>query len=189
MDVRVRYILSEYPGVCRAVIGNSPVGLYIVEPKLRAYVGARIACAPRSLPCFPLFPLAGCSYQLETMYSKTDADMEQTGSIAAAERQTVAANAAAPPEVDRCAYARAASPADVVARGAKDASVPWENPNTGAGGNITPLAASYSNGAFTCRDFLASYVRGQAQAWLQGAACRTAHGKWEVKSLRPFKQS
>ncbi|MGO9398957.1 MAG: RT0821/Lpp0805 family surface protein [Xanthobacteraceae bacterium] len=133
------------------------------------------------------FSAAGCSYQLETMYSKTDADVEQTGSIAAAERQTVAANAAAPSEVD-LAYARAVA-ADVVARGAKDASVPWENPNTGAGGNITPLAASYSDGAFTCRDFLASYVRGQAQAWLQGAACRTARGKWEVKSLRPFKQS
>ncbi|MGA8653540.1 MAG: RT0821/Lpp0805 family surface protein [Xanthobacteraceae bacterium] len=121
------------------------------------------------------------------MYSKTDADVEQTGSIAAAERQTVAANAAAPSEVD-LAYARAVA-ADVVGRGAKDASVPWQNPNTGAGGNITPLAASYSDGAFTCRDFLASYVRGQAQAWLQGAACRTARGKWEVKSLRPFKQS
>ncbi|MGO9629042.1 MAG: RT0821/Lpp0805 family surface protein [Xanthobacteraceae bacterium] len=133
------------------------------------------------------FSAAGCSYQLETMYSKTDADVEQTGSIAAAERQTVAANAAAPSEVD-LAYARAVA-ADVVGRGAKDASVPWENPNTGAGGNITPLAASYSDGAFTCRDFLASYVRGQAQAWLQGAACRTARGKWEVKSLRPFKQS
>ena len=29
---------------------------------------------------------------------------------------------------------------------AKDSSVPWENPHTGAGGNITPLAASYSEG-------------------------------------------
>ena len=80
-------------------------------------------------------------------------------------------NAAAPSEVD-LAYARAVA-ADVLARGGKDASVPWENPHTGAGGNITPLAASYSEGAFTCRDFLASYVRGQAQDWLQGAACRT----------------
>ena len=43
-------------------------------------------------------------------------------------------------------------------------------------------------GASTCRDFLASYVLGQAQAWLQGEACRTPHGTWEVKSLRPLKQ-
>jgi surface antigen len=129
---------------------------------------------------------AGCAYQLDTTFSKADADMEQTGSFGRAERQVTATSVIAPSETD-LAYARAVA-ADVVGHGAKDASIPWENPNTGAGGNITPLAASYSDGSLTCRDFLASYVRGQEQAWLQGEACRTAHGKWEVKSLRPFKQ-
>ena len=62
-----------------------------------------------------------------------------------------------------------------------------QNPQTGAGGNITPLATSYSEGGLPCRDFLASYVHGGSQAWLQGAACRTSHGKWEVKSLKPLK--
>jgi surface antigen len=129
---------------------------------------------------------AGCAYQLDTTFSKADADVEQTGSFGPAERQVTATSVVAPSETD-LAYARAVA-ADVVGHGAKDASIPWENPNTGAGGNITPLAASYSDGSLTCRDFLASYVRGQEQAWLQGEACRTAHGKWEVKSLRPFKQ-
>jgi surface antigen len=129
---------------------------------------------------------SGCAYQLDTAFSKADADVEQTGSISRADRQVTAANVVAPSETD-LAYARAVA-ADVVGHGAKDASIPWENPNTGAGGNITPLAASYSEGSLTCRDFLASYVRGPAQAWLQGEACRTAHGKWEVRSLRPFKQ-
>jgi surface antigen len=92
----------------------------------------------------------------------------------------------APSEAD-LAYARAVA-ADALARGSKDNSIPWENPNTGAGGNITPLATAYNDGAATCRDFLASYVRGPAQSWLQGAACRTAQGKWEVKTLRPMKQ-
>jgi surface antigen len=132
------------------------------------------------------FSVGGCAYQLETAFSKTDADAEQTGAIGAADRHAAAASLAAPAEAD-LAYARAVA-ADVVGRGAKDSSIPWENPNTGAGGNITPLAAAYNDGASTCRDFLASYVRGQAQAWLQGEACRTAHGKWEVRSLRPFKQ-
>jgi surface antigen len=129
---------------------------------------------------------AGCAYQLDTSFSKADADMAQTGSIGGADRRVTAENVA-PLETD-LAYARAVA-ADVLGHGAKDASIPWENPNTGAGGNITPLAASYSEGALTCRDFLASYVNGQPQAWLQGEACRTAHGKWEVRSLRPFKQS
>jgi surface antigen len=130
---------------------------------------------------------AGCAYQLDTSFSKADADVAQTGSIGGADRQVTAANVVVPSETD-LAYARAVA-ADVVGHGAQDASIPWENPNTGAGGNITPLAAPYSDGALSCRDFLASYVRGQAQAWLEGEACRTAHGKWEVRSLRPFTQS
>jgi surface antigen len=137
---------------------------------------------------------AGCAYQLNTPLSKADADVEQTGSIGNAERQADAAKGAAKgaakaaelSETD-LAYARAVA-ADVAGHGAKDSSIPWENPNTGAGGNITPLAASYNDGSLTCRDFLASYVRGQAQAWLQGEACRTTHGKWEVRSLKPLKQ-
>ena len=88
-----------------------------------------------------------------------------------------------PAEAD-LAYARAAA-AEALTRGGKDSSVPWENPQTGAGGNITPLAAAYSQGGFTCRDFLASYVRAGSEAWLQGEACRTDQGKWEVKTLRP----
>ena len=130
---------------------------------------------------------AGCSYQLDSLFSKADADVEQTGStVRPADRTGHTATAAPPSEVD-LAYARAVA-ADVLAHGAKDSSIPWANPHTGAGGNITPLAASYSEGAFTCRDFLASYVRGESEAWLQGAACRTQQGKWEVKSLKPLKQ-
>jgi surface antigen len=120
------------------------------------------------------------------MSSKSDADVELTGSIAAPARPPAAAAAVAPSEVD-LAYARAVA-ADALAHGSKDASIPWANPNTGAGGNITPLAAAYNEGAATCRNFLASYVRGQAQAWLQGEGCRTARGKWEVKSLKAFKE-
>ena len=133
------------------------------------------------------FSAAGCSYQLDSLFSKADADIEQTGStIRSADQAGHAAIAAPPSEVD-LAYARAVA-ADVLAHAAKDSSIPWENPHTGASGNITPLAASYSDGAFTCRDFLASYVRGESEAWLQGAACRTREGKWEVKSLKPLKQ-
>ena len=69
---------------------------------------------------------------------------------------------------------------------AKNNSVPWRNPQTGVGGNITPLAAAYSEGGLSCRNFLASYVNGGAQAWLQGSACRGARGEWQVKNLRPI---
>ncbi len=132
------------------------------------------------------FSAGGCSYQLETMFSKSEAEAEPTGSLAHTGAPVQPANAATWSEAD-LAYARAVA-ADAITRGGKDSSIPWENPTTGAGGNITPLAMAHTDGAFTCRDFLASYVHGEQQAWLQGEACRTAHGKWEVKSLKPFKQ-
>jgi surface antigen len=120
------------------------------------------------------------------MMTKSEADAEQTSSISPNGRVDRTAEAATLSEAD-LAYARAVA-ADALGRGTSDSSIPWENPHTGAGGNITPLAASHSDGAFICRDFLASYLRGQSEAWLQGEACRTAHGKWEVKTLKPLKQ-
>ena len=76
--------------------------------------------------------------------------------------------------------------ATALARAGKDSSFPWENPDTGAGGNITPLATSYTEGGLSCRDFLASYVHGGSQDWLQGAACRTEAGAWEIRRLKPL---
>ena len=119
------------------------------------------------------------------MFSNDDSDMP-TGSIEHAGSSSVwVAGASEPAEVD-LAYARTAA-SNVLARGGKDASVPWRNPQTGASGNITPLATAYSEGGLPCRDFLSSYVRGSAQDWLQGAACRSASGAWEVTRLKPLK--
>jgi surface antigen len=87
------------------------------------------------------------------------------------------------------AFARNAA-SDVLTKGDKDSSQPWENPATGARGSVTPLAASYTaDDGRTCRDFLASYVNGTSEAWLQGAACRSEHGRWDVHSLKPWKKS
>ncbi len=125
----------------------------------------------------------GCSLPLDTMFEKADAQVGQTGSVPPGASLS---QAGAPSEAD-LAYARAVA-AEALARGGKDASIPWENPHTGAGGNITPLSAAYAEGALFCRDFLASYVRGQSQAWLKGEACRTERGVWEVKSLKQLNQ-
>lgn len=124
------------------------------------------------------FALGGCSYNLSSLLASDDPAL--TASVA---RPDPAA-AARPQEAD-LAYARAAA-ADALGRADKDGSVPWENPQSGAGGNITPLASSYREGSFTCRDFLASYVHGELQTWLQGEACRAGQGKWQVKSLTPL---
>lgn len=92
-----------------------------------------------------------------------------------------------PPDGD-LAFARAAA-SDVLARGGKDASAPWENPSTGARGTVTPIATAYTQDGLTCRDFLASYVQGSSQAWMQGEACKQDKGSWEVRALKPWKRS
>jgi surface antigen len=166
--------------------------------RLPSYSGsacARLRCKGAALTLLLALGLlnSGCamSGSVNSLFgsSKDDprayAHAETTGSIGA--RTASTATSGLPPEAD-LAYARAAV-ADLLGRGATTASASWENPRTGARGTVTPIAAAYTQDGTTCRDFLASVVRGGAEAWLQGEACRASHGKWEVKSLRPWKRS
>jgi hypothetical protein len=135
--------------------------------------------------CALALTLGGCSfsYQLDSAFSKKG-DAEQTGSL----RQNAAKPAPEPPAEGDLAIARAAV-SEVLTKGGKDVSMPWENPNTGARGTLTPLAADYDQDGRTCRDFLASYVKNGSESWLQGEACRAGRGKWEVRNLRPWKST
>jgi surface antigen len=92
-----------------------------------------------------------------------------------------------PTEAD-LAFARNAV-SDVLTRGSKDSSQPWENPASGARGSVTPLSTAYTSEGRTCRDFLASYVNGASESWLQGAACMSGRGRWDVHTLKPWKRS
>ncbi len=92
-----------------------------------------------------------------------------------------------PPEQD-LAVARAAV-SEFLGRGGSDSSMPWENPRTGARGTITPIAAEYAQDGSTCREFLASYVAKDNEAWLQGEACQMHQGKWVVRSLKPWQRN
>jgi surface antigen len=125
--------------------------------------------------------LGGCSLsRTDGALAKIDGD-EVTGSI-----HPVKAAATVPTESD-LAFARNAA-SDVLTRGSKDSSQPWENPETGARGSVTPLAQAYSSDGHTCRDFLASYVNGGSESWLQGAACQSDQGRWEIHTLKPWRQ-
>ena len=86
------------------------------------------------------------------------------------------------------AFARDAA-SDVLTKGDKDSSRPWENAKTGAHGSVTPLAKAYTaDDGRNCRDFLASYVNGDTESWLQGAACQTANGHWDIHTLKPWRR-
>jgi surface antigen len=124
----------------------------------------------------------GCSYKLGGFFGK-DEKAEVTSTVSRSARE----KAKEPAEAD-LALAKAAVN-DVLSRGGQDTSMPWENPRTGARGTVTPIASAYNQDGFTCRDFLASYVREGDESWLQGEACRVHQGKWEVKNLRPLKRT
>ncbi len=127
------------------------------------------------------FGSAGCSLsRSDGAFAKME-DREVTGSI------TPPAAPPVPTESD-LVFARTAA-SDVLTKGDKDSSQPWENPETGARGSVTPLAQAYSSDdGRTCRDFLASYVNGRSESWLQGAACKGGQGRWEIHTLKPWKR-
>lgn len=77
--------------------------------------------------------------------------------------------------------------ADAVAKNGTAKSATWENPATGARGTITPIAVAAKQDA--CRNFLASYVHGRNETWLEGQACRGRNGRWEVRRLEPWKRT
>lgn len=111
-------------------------------------------------------------------FSKSEDSEVMTGSIAAEP---------VPTESD-LAFARTAA-SDVLTKGDKDTSQPWANPQTGARGSVTPLAQAYADSeGRTCRDFLASYVNGRTESWLQGAACQAGRGRWEIHTLKPWRR-
>ena len=128
------------------------------------------------------FGSGGCSFSRSDggAFAKME-DREVTGSI------TPPVSPPVPTEAD-LVFARTAA-SDVLTKGDKDASQPWENPETGARGSVTPLAQAYTSEGRTCRDFLASYVNGQSESWLQGAACQTGRGGWEIHTLKPWRES
>ncbi|MDP2410068.1 MAG: RT0821/Lpp0805 family surface protein [Pseudolabrys sp.] len=127
----------------------------------------------------------GCSLslQLDSMFNGDKND--HTGSIAPA---PLPKETGVQPSDADLAYTRAAA-SEVLRRGGKDASMPWENPASGARGTVTPIASAYTVEGRTCRDFLASYVSGTSQSWMQGEACREKKGGWEVRALKPWKNS
>src|ERR1700739_3098639 len=86
-------------------------------------------------------PRGACSYRLGSLFGQDEPKAEVTGSIASHAAATDQAGAAA--AATHLAYVRAAA-TQALAIDGKTTSVPWENPQTGARGTVTPIAAAYT---------------------------------------------
>ncbi|MGH6682629.1 MAG: RT0821/Lpp0805 family surface protein, partial [Pseudolabrys sp.] len=87
----------------------------------------------------------GCSmsYQLDSFLGG-----ERPESTASIKPPPGAKSVAQLPPSGDLIYARAAA-SELLKRGKKDASQPWENPESGARGTVTPIASAYSQGGQT----------------------------------------
>jgi hypothetical protein len=140
--------------------------------------------------------LGGCAVS-GSMFSKSGKDGaarayasdDVTGSVGTPPAIPVSVSTTGLPSETDLVFARMAI-VDVLQRGGKEMSAPWENPSSGAHGTVTPIASAYAKDGLTCRDVLASYLRrAGAESWMQGEACRAKGGAWEVRSLRPWSRS
>jgi hypothetical protein len=167
--------------------------------RLPPYSGTAVASLRLAALLGLALGVSGCAVSgpLGSMFSKSKdkdearayANEDVTGSIATPHATPASTSTAGLPSETDLAFARMAI-VDVLKRGSKEISSPWENPSSGARGTVTPIASAYNKDGATCRDFLASYVHRQgSESWLQGEACRAKQGDWEVKSLRPWSRS
>jgi surface antigen len=163
--------------LCFTAIRNTLAALY--RPDLYR---ARNCVGLSTIAILTASGLGGCSVGgKDAAFAQMDSS-DLTGSI----RALAPTSDDGPTEAD-LALARIAA-SDVLTKGDKDSSQPWENPATGARGSVTPLAAVYTADGRSCRDFLASYVKDRSESWMQGAACRAAQGHWEIRSLKPWRR-
>jgi surface antigen len=130
------------------------------------------------------FGTSGCSTEVKLPGMFGDDKPVQTGSILSPSSPE---GPGLPPASD-LAYAKVAA-AEVMKSGSGDASLPWQNPASGARGTVTPVAAAYRVEGALCRDFVASYVAEGTESWMQGEACRASRGRWEVRNLKAWRRS
>ncbi|MGE3988255.1 RT0821/Lpp0805 family surface protein [Pseudorhodoplanes sp.] len=128
----------------------------------------------------------GCSthVKLDGTAGKDDDQSSHTGSILTPPSPE---GTGLPPASD-LAYAKLAA-AEIMNRNTRDASLPWQNPASGARGTVIPVASAYRIEGEICRDFIASYVAAGSEAWMQGEACRVDKGQWEVRRLKAWRRS
>ena len=111
---------------------------------------------------------------------------ETTGAISA----TATRKTAADERMDNVDWTLAtAALREALAKGEEGSSIPWQNPNTGARGTVTPVANAFVQEGFPCRNFLASHVGNGRENWFEGTACRVHRGQWDVRTTRPLQKS
>ncbi len=65
-------------------------------------------------------------------------------------------------------------------------AVTWDNPKSGAKGAFAPVGLAKPVDDRICRSFLATTGGSLQQRSLQGSACRSKDGEWEIGDVAPW---
>jgi surface antigen len=137
--------------------------------------------------------ISGCSMPMGALIGGGDDKPEVTGTAAPADgRATASAQASGSVQLATAQplATNPLSPTDwTYARGALGLAltstqsgppVPWANPETGTRGNFAPSAEAVTADGRTCRSFVATRTENGREVQLNGRACRTADGQWDI---------
>lgn len=125
-----------------------------------------------------MWALAGCG----AMRLGEPADPMVTGSIKVQPASLPLPSGEAPTGIAAGDWAQAKLALDqALASPDKAASIPWDNPKTGARGTATPIGAAGADG---CREFRIGVVGTAGEQWVQGAACKDGKGAVSLSQVR-----
>ncbi|WP_164738468.1 RT0821/Lpp0805 family surface protein [Aquabacter cavernae] len=125
-----------------------------------------------------IWALAGCG----ALRLGEPADPMITGSIKVQPASLPVPSGEAPSGIAAGDWAQAKLALDqALASPDKAASIPWDNPKTGARGTATPIGTAGADG---CREFRIGVVGTGGEQWVQGAACKDGKGAVMLSQVR-----
>jgi surface antigen len=138
--------------------------------------------------------LGACSITMPFMERERSfiKDPDITGSItprAAAHAQAPGQLSPLSPGLDAEDWRRArAAMATALDPQGSGAQVRWDNPDSGAKGFFGAIGNAFLIKDDICRLFVAGVGIKGPEDWMQGSACRTAPGEWDIKDVKPWKK-
>ena len=77
---------------------------------------------------------------------------------------------------------------DALTKGGKDTSQPWENPDTGARGSVTPLSQAYSPRTAAPAGISWQATSTARRKLAAGRRLQGRQGRWEIHTLKPWRR-
>jgi surface antigen len=124
--------------------------------------------------------LSGCSIAVPSL---SDERVETTGSIGRTDGSPLS------PDLGQEDWRRAKGALAIALDPQGNGSaVKWDNPESGIGGTVTPVAQPFVKQNEVCRTFIATIDFPGRTSSLQGTACKPSSDEWQIHEVRPWRK-